>query len=59
MHRIGLCGERSFVQEERRTWVTFRGRLDGRASKLCCDMSMPLGDNDDDHECMISEIWLC
>ena len=33
MLKIGLCGEGSFVEEHRRTWVTFRCNLDGHTSK--------------------------
>ena len=33
--------------------MTVRGRLDGHASKLCCDMYVPLNDNDDDDDLMV------
>ena len=27
--RVGICGDRSFVEEDRRTWKIFRSHLDG------------------------------
>ena len=50
MLRIGLTAEGSFVEEEKRTWVTVRITWMDVPPKICYDMYVPLNNNDDENE---------
>ena len=41
---------RKTIRGGKRTWVIFRGHLDGHTSKICYDMSMPLNNDEDEDD---------